>query len=90
MKVTKNTLLACGLLVAVACGPKAKNMPAVYFSRTWDTGEVKTCVKPNDDNLLFCDLDVYESRIKEYQLKNDALHNAPIHSVGIPFDRQSK
>lgn len=36
-------LAIVGVLLAVGCGPTTKNMSVVYFTSTWDMGEVKDC-----------------------------------------------
>ena len=57
------------LLLVTGCGPKTKNMPVVYFTDTWELGEVKGCeTSPPDDAKpfsrdLFCDSEEYDARI---------------------------
>jgi hypothetical protein len=57
-------ILAC--LLAIGCSPKAENMPVVHFGQ-WEIGEVKTCLRANCDNFLFCDIETYDSRIENNQ-----------------------
>ncbi len=61
--------LALLLLVTGCSRLKTKNMPVVFFTDTWEMGEVKECqTEPLDDAQpfsrdLFCDRDEYEIKI---------------------------
>ena len=56
MRSTKVVIFALTLAataLVTGCGPKIKNMPVVYFTRSWEIGEVKECIEPPANSESF-------------------------------------
>jgi hypothetical protein len=75
------------LLLAVGCGRTVKEMPVVYFTNTWELGEVKECQtkSPNTGPLgeyLLCSKSDYESALLSARPNSgDLIQNPKIFAV---------
>jgi len=52
-KPTAIIVLIMTIGAVTGCSPRAKNMPVVYFTKTWEIGEVKECIEPPADSESF-------------------------------------
>jgi len=84
----KLRIVIASLLFAVGCGPTVRDMPVVYFTTSWELGEVKECQTQRDSSALnkylLCSKADYESALAlESPTSGAVIQNPKIFAVSF-------